>query len=254
MSLKLKLRRRLNTSLRFLLRLRSTTYTSAGPVALVIAPHTDDEVFGCGGLIAQKRSSHHVIHIVYVTDSSASHLGHPTLTRNRLEEIRHEEARAALQLLGVDGTTVHYLKAEDGSLDSLTVEQATHLVARLRSLIDQIKPNEIYVPYRRDGSSEHEAIFRLLKEAQSATTLRPLVYEFLVWSWWSPTLLCRALLTARAVIRCDISPHQSLKRKAIGTYRSQIAAIPPWPHPVLPEGFADFFDSHEEFFVRGDGF
>ena len=38
--------------------------------ALVVAPHCDDEVIGCGGLIAQLTSAGAQVTVLYVSDSS----------------------------------------------------------------------------------------------------------------------------------------------------------------------------------------
>ncbi len=55
-----------------------TTQVSAHKV-LVLAPHFDDEVFGCGGLLAQLAESGAEIRVLYLTDSS----GGEEITENR---------------------------------------------------------------------------------------------------------------------------------------------------------------------------
>jgi hypothetical protein len=42
----------------------------------------------------------------------------------------------------------------------------------------------------------------------------------------------------------------AVKRAALACYVSQVAPTPPWPQPVLPSGFAESFDSDEEFFFE----
>ena len=39
---------------------------------LVVAPHQDDETLGCGGLIARKRYEGLPVHVVFITDGSAT--------------------------------------------------------------------------------------------------------------------------------------------------------------------------------------
>src|SRR5690349_14548383 len=46
---------------------------------VVIAPHQDDETLACGGVIARKRSEGLPVHVIFITDGSASHPGHPRL-------------------------------------------------------------------------------------------------------------------------------------------------------------------------------
>ena len=100
--IRLRLRRWLNGGVRCALRLRSRPYAvDRKRVALVIAPHQDDETLGGGGLLRRKRLAGAPVWIAYITDGGASHRGHPTLTPAALAALRQDEARQAMHLLGV---------------------------------------------------------------------------------------------------------------------------------------------------------
>ncbi len=49
---------------------------------IVIAPHPDDDVLGCGALIA-RASMHLPVRVIYLTDGSASHENSPTYPPDR---------------------------------------------------------------------------------------------------------------------------------------------------------------------------
>lgn len=238
---------------RSVLRLRASPYQpTPGGIALVIAPHPDDEVFGCAGLILRRRLSGHPVHVLYLTDGSASHPSHPTLAPTQLKMARAEEARAALKVLGADSARAHFLEARDGALDKLDEAEQRALVEKIEDVLRAVKPNEVFLPYRRDGSSEHEAAFRLLDAALSGISPRPRVFEFPIWSWWSPRLLLRLALTRARVARCSFSGYEAVKWQAICAYRSQTEPVAPWTDPVLPAGFAAAFRGAEEFFFEID--
>ena len=241
----------LHRLLQFLLRLRSIDYRiSPARSVLVLAPHPDDEAFGCGGLIALKRLEGCPVHVVFVTDGSASHPNHPTLSTTALATLREQEARASLRVLGVDSADVRFLGVHDGTLGHLRAEETAAIVEHLRTLLESIKPDGVLLPFHDDGSSEHEAAFKLFASALEKLSFRPRVLEFPVWSWWKPFLLFPYLFTARRVLRFDYRGYEFLKQAAIESHRSQVEPMPPWPEPVQPRAFVRFFLSHEEYYFE----
>ncbi len=244
--------RRLASGLaRRLLHLRSHPYHSQGePVTLVIAPHQDDEVLGCGGLIARKRLAGYPVHVVFITDGRASHPNHPTLTPADIAVWRANEAREALRKLSVESSAIHFLAVADATLANLTPEQSLKTVEQLRELITRVRPDEIFAAYRKDGSSEHEAAFLLLKRALEGGTRSIRLYEYLVWSLWNPSLLVYPFFTSRRVVRLDFKGYNFLKKESLATYRSQFEPTPPWENPLLASDFTALFEGDEEFYFE----
>jgi len=249
--IRLRLRRWLNGGVRCALRLRSRPYAvDRKRVALVIAPHQDDETLGCGGLLLQKRRAGAPVRIAYITDGSASHPGHPTLTPAMLATLRQSEARQAMHLLGVEETALFFLGAGDGTLDRLDPPAAAELAGKIAGLLRQVRPDEIFLPLRHDASSDHDAAFVLVQRALALSELRPRLYEFPIWSAWKPQWLLRPLCTSRTVWRVDYRGHEGLKRQAIGASVSQIEPIASWGKPVLSREFLSFFGTGREYFFE----
>jgi len=245
------LRRLLSAGVRCALRLRSRPYpVDRNRVALVIAPHQDDETLGCGGLLRQKRLVGAPVQIAYITDGSASHRGHPTLTPAALATLRQGEARQAMRLLGVEENALFFLGVGDGTLARLDPLAVTELVKKIADLLQQVRPDEIFLPMRDDGSSEHEASFVLVQRALALSGLRPRLFEFPVWSAWNPLRLFRPWGTSRAVWRVDYQALAALKRQAIGAYVSQTEPTAPWEKPVLSREFLSYFCPGSEYFFE----
>lgn len=243
------LRAGVHRMVRAILCFRANAYVFKGDVvALVIAPHPDDEALGCGGMILRKCRAGQPVHVLYLTDGSASHPDHPTLSPTRLKVLRAEEARRALGILGVDPARIHFLEAKDGSLNTVGCEERGILIGQIKAVIHQVVPNEIFLPYRRDGSSEHEAAFQLVQSSLLDVSPRPRLLEFPLWSWWSPRLLLPLAWTPAQVLRYKLDGYEAVKWQAIRAYHSQIEAIAPWTSAVLPAGFAQAFHSSDEFF------
>jgi LmbE family N-acetylglucosaminyl deacetylase len=248
-AIKNSLRRAAHAAAHLVLRARAESLNPLTPgTTLVIAPHQDDDVLGCGGLITLRRLAGRDVQVIYVTDGSASHPDHPAVTPPALAVRRATEARAALRVLGVESPAIHFLGAVDGRLGHLSPTEKTALAEKLEQCLRQIRPTEILLPSGDDGSNEHEAAFRLFQRAYAASGVRARVREFPIWASWSPRLLWRKLLRGQRVSRCAFPGYEFLKADALAQHRSQTEPTPPWSQPVLRPSFRRMFLAPEEFF------
>jgi len=244
------LRRGFRAAMLALLHLRSRPLgtTPAGRV-LVLAPHQDDEALGCAGLILARRTAGQPVAIVYLTDGAGSHPGHPLLPPRELARRRRAEAVQAMQGLRVEAGSLHFLDAADGTLAHLRPEEAEALAGRLAGVIAAQGPTELYLPCRADGSSEHEAAFRIVQRALQLAPVGVRLLEYPVWARWSPQRLIRPCLSGR-VWRLAFPGQLAHKRATLACYVSQAEPTPPWPDPVLPRGFIRCFETAEEYFFE----
>lgn len=247
---KRRLRRAVRAVLFLLFRLRSRPLVVDAAPVLVVAPHQDDATLGCGGLLFQKRLAGHPVHVLYLTDGSASHPGHPVLTPAALSALRRDEARLAKFRLGVDSACLRFLDLPDGRLSTLEPALRENALATLAAHFSALRPAAILLPSRHDGSDEHSAAFALVRDALARSASRPRLLEFPVWSAWSPLLLLRPLLRARRIHRFAFAGYGPLKRHALAAYVSQFQPVPPWRHAALPEDFAGAFSREAEFFFE----
>jgi LmbE family N-acetylglucosaminyl deacetylase len=217
---------------------------------IIFAPHQDDETLGCGALIARKRNEGLPVHVIFITDGSASHTGHPLVSRDEVSRIRRREALAALAILGVESCAIHFLDESDGTLNKLSAARQAALVTRLAGLITEIGPGEIFLPCSPDGSSEHDAAFGFVGAALARAGLHPDIWQYPVWSWWNPRLLVERMLFNQGYCVQAAEDYQLIKTRALARYRSQLEPTPPWPEPALPPGLVHSCNSGEEFFFR----
>ena len=233
-----------------LLHLVSRPYQLQEGPAVIIAPHQDDETLACGGLIARKRNEGLPVHVIFITDGSASHPDHPRLGPPAIAALRAREAMQAISYLGVERSAVHFLNEPDGSLKTIGSVRREALVIRLAGLFGRIGPAEIFLPCNPDGSSEHDATFGFVLNAIGRTGLRPDVWQYPVWSWWNPQLLVRRWLATPDCRRLPVEDYQQAKQHAIECYQSQIAPIPPDDSAALPPDLVQIFNSDTEYFFR----
>jgi len=235
---------------RVVLRLGSKPFALRNVPAVIIAPHQDDETLACGGLIARKRNEGLPVHVIFITDGSASHPLHPRLGPPAISVLRAEEARRAIGYLGVERTGGHFLAEPDGTLKTITSGRREDLVVRLAGLLQAIAPGEIFLPCNPDGSSEHDATAGFVLDAIGRTGLQPDVWQYPVWSWWNPVLLLRSRLATDDCRRLPVEDYLPAKQLAIDCYQSQIAPLAPEPAPALPADLVAIFNSDTEYFFR----
>ncbi|WP_300650117.1 PIG-L deacetylase family protein [Hydrogenophaga sp.] len=147
---------------------------------VIVAPHPDDEVLACGGLIATHVAQGGQVLIVAVTDGEASHDGTPSITRDDLAWLRRNERRQGLRLLGLRQPAVLSCALEDGRVQRH--EQV--LLGRLMSLL---KPTDVVVStWENDGHPDHDTTGQV---ARTACTARGCVYlaaPVWMWHWATP--------------------------------------------------------------------
>ena len=192
----------------------------AGHRAVIIAPHPDDEVLGCGGLLQGLALLDRQIQLISVTDGSASHPGSRRWPVERLSIVRPQESAQALHRLGLPLHSLQWLRA--GFADSQVAAREDELSAFIERYL---KPTDVvFTTLREDGHCDHEAVGRA--SAKAAQAVGATLYELPVWTWhWAtpedsqvPWQRARKIvLTPEAVAR---------KRHAIHAFASQLEGDP----------------------------
>ena len=221
---------------------RSQSLTVSQKSAMIFAPHQDDETLGCGGLIALKRSLGVPVKVVFMTDGRYGYTSE--ITSEKITNIRQQEAVNALQILGITDSYIHFLNQIDGSLENLSDRQRQLVIKQLVQLLQSFKPGEVYVPHSKDVHKDHEATYKLVKEAIAASGLHLELLQYPVWFFWqNPLFLKIKLADINNAYRLAIPTVNDKKKQAIVTYHSQL--------PILPTPFLKrFFLPYEIFFKQ----
>ena len=154
------------TSAQALLRRRTTV--------AIIAPHPDDELFGCGLLIAAARGAGVKLVVIVLTDGQASHLGSAHWPPARLGRLRRQETRHGLARLGARDISLRFMGWGDGRLAK------DGRALRLRRVLHEEGVNIALVSSPRDFHADHRAAFALAERATARSRIALGTYE--VWS------------------------------------------------------------------------
>lgn len=185
---------------------------------VVIAPHPDDEVLGCGGAIARHTDCGDDVHVVAVTRAD------PVLYPESEEIAFRQEVAAAHQLLGVATTT--YLDFPAPRLDTIAGYELADAIAQV---IRQLHPHTVYLPHHGDLHTDHRRVYEATLVATrpvNGCSVRQLLgYETLSETDWSPPRADSAFLPT---VFIDIQPYLATKLKAMTCYGTELK---PFPHP-----------------------
>jgi LmbE family N-acetylglucosaminyl deacetylase len=116
---------------------------------LVVAPHPDDEILGCGGTLLRRKNEGGVVGWLVVTGMTEE-AGWP------VEQIRlrDEEIAKVVAMVGFDA--VFNLRLPATRLDELPMSE---LVSAFSSVFKSFEPEEVLVPHRGDVHSDHRVTF-----------------------------------------------------------------------------------------------
>jgi LmbE family N-acetylglucosaminyl deacetylase len=204
--------------------------------ALVLAAHPDDETIACGGVILRKVAAGQPVTIYVASDGRASH-DSQHITPHQLAAMRREEMSECARRLGVEPDDVRWAGFPDGALRRHEKE----LTAQVRALIDELKPDEVYVTGAFEPHADHAVLGRAARRASRSSDSRVLEYPIWLWSQWPlprrdglSAMVNAALVLGglrRRALRIDVGEHAPAKAHALAAHVSQVG------RPVgLPDG------------------
>jgi LmbE family N-acetylglucosaminyl deacetylase len=112
---------------------------------LVLAVHPDDETLGCCGTLLKHKDNGDEIHWLICTQSDRD---------NKFYNIREKEIEKVTKLYDFNSVTKLGLKTMQ--VDEYSMSK---LIGKISKVINEIKPNIIYLPFKGDVHSDHRKIF-----------------------------------------------------------------------------------------------
>ena len=152
---------------------------------LVIAPHSDDEILGCGGLISKiKKEGGKVFVLIF-------NLGFEKNDTKESQDKRKQEVKEAMNALKVDDYHLVHEKADDNR--DLDVEPLHSLIEVIESTsnvsLEKISPTIVAIPtifsHHQDHVHVHNACIAALRPISTPVSSVVLSYEAPEHSRWS---------------------------------------------------------------------
>ncbi|MFZ5907800.1 MAG: PIG-L deacetylase family protein [Nitrospirota bacterium] len=169
---------------------------------LVLSPHPDDDILGCGGTLRLFKEKGARITSVYLTDGRK---GNPHFDEEVLVSLRKEEAKRAADIIGID--TLIFFDNRDGELS-----RSPKTVDELSAVIAAQKPDTVFLPFLLDDHRDHMATNDLFIGALHRCDDSVLCYGYEIWT---------PLMSPNCFI--DITSVLEKKKRALQEHKSQIS-------------------------------
>lgn len=183
---------------------------------LIIAPHPDDEILGCGGTIAKRVMEGHEAFVCVATKGCE-----PLFPPEQVNRVR-EECKRADRFLGVKETV--FLDFPAAMMEQVPRYK---LNDALSNVMQKIKPDEVFIPHRGDMQLDHkmivDAVMVALRPKYEHVVKRIYAYETLSETGWDiPNTVNEFIPTVYE----EISDTLEKKLAAMNIFQSQLADFP----------------------------
>ncbi len=186
---------------------------------LVIAPHADDEVLGCGGLISKIKSNGGKAFVLIFNIASIEKYNNKKFT-----ELRKKEASTAMKFLNIDKYDTIFDSPDDNRyLDAKPLhELISKIETESKVSLAKIKPTIVAIPSVNSHHQDHIHVFKAciaaLRPLNKPITNVVISYEAPEHSRWSASGVFQPNLYI------DIEKHLTRKISAFYKYKSQVRA------------------------------
>jgi LmbE family N-acetylglucosaminyl deacetylase len=177
---------------------------------LVIAPHADDEVLGCGGAIQYLRADGGRVFVHIVANRVVGHREDPAYIDGT-----KRAAEAAAKLLGIE--QVFYGDLPDERLDAPLID----VIVAVEKVVTTVVPDIVFVPSSGDSDQDHRAVASACRVACRG------IDTVLAYEVPGPS---RGFLPNYYV---DIGRYLQMKIQAMKCYAEEMR---PYPHPRSERG------------------
>jgi len=183
---------------------------------LIIAPHPDDEVLGCGGVIRKFANQGFKVFVLIASRGSSK-----LYDQQKVENVRIE-AWEAHKRLGV--TETYFLEYPAPELDTIALADISRDFSRI---IAENKIDILFLPHRGDIHSDHKAVFNAgivaARPVGNNSVKEIYCYETLSETEWAAPFADHAFIPNYFV---NIDDTISEKKEALQCFKSQMREFP----------------------------
>ncbi|WP_066369472.1 PIG-L deacetylase family protein [Herbidospora mongoliensis] len=188
--------------------------------ALILAPHPDDEVIGCGGLISRISEAGGQVHVLYVT--IGAHVSHPKAGFSTRAENLEEIGKVAAHL-GITSWHVALPEVAQLTLDQLPRRTLTTVIENATPIsLATLKPTLIAFPHPTSYNQDHQAVAEAAITALRPSDRRKRPHPTLVLAYEQAADQWRLTPCSPPTFFIELAPqHLSAKLTAMDLYASQ---------------------------------
>ena len=189
---------------------------------LVVAAHPDDEILGCGGVLASHAAKGDTVHVLIVAEGATARDARrgPEGREPELTALRASASRAA-SVIGAEEPRL--LGLPDNRLDTLPL---LDVIKPIEAVVEAVAPEIVYTHHGGDLNVDHRIVHQAVVTACRPLPRSPVraIYAFETVSSTEWQSAGDAFRPQRWV---DIEPFLRLKLQALEAYKAEMR---PFPH------------------------
>jgi LmbE family N-acetylglucosaminyl deacetylase len=183
---------------------------------LIVAPHPDDEILGCGGIMKKFACVGDEVYVLVVTR------GTPKMySDDRIDNVRREAIKAH-QILGVSETRFFDFHAPE-----LDITSNAAISIKISALLAEWQISDLYLPRRGDIHHDHGVVFNAslvaARPVGNYTVKNIYCYETLSETEWAPPFGNDAFIPNHFI---NIEMEMESKLEAMRCFKSQVRPFP----------------------------
>lgn len=184
---------------------------------LVVAVHPDDETLGCGGTLLKHKDDGDEIHWLISTEIKESDGFNKDIVARRNSEIDK-----IVNFYNFD--SVNRLDISTTKVDEIST---SHLISQISSIVNRVKPNVVYLPFKGDVHSDHKHIFNAVYSCTKSFRY-PFIKKIYMMETLSETEFALSTKEDSFVpnVFVDVSEHINKKIELMNIYKSEIGKHP----------------------------
>lgn len=184
---------------------------------LVFAPHPDDEILGVGGTIAKCIDDHHEVYVCIITK------GQPPMFPNlELNQRNQDDAKLCHNFLGIKKT--FFLDYPAADLESV---KRYELNGKISEVINEIHPDEVYIPHIGDMQKDHQivvdACMVALRPKYFPQVKKIFAYETMSETDWNLPNVSNSFIPN---VYVNIEKYIDIKKDALSFFTLQVSPFP----------------------------
>ncbi|MEM8965773.1 MAG: PIG-L family deacetylase [Bacteroidota bacterium] len=191
---------------------------------LVVSPHPNAEVLGCGGAMALLRQVGFRVHILFMSDGE-------TLASSKDKPNESEpDVYQRVEQVGVSDDAILFLHLRDDLIPLRGKPGFDEAVRLFLNELESFQPDTILLPFLDQGSQDVQATWQIARQAASQSYYPIRMVEYGLWSWYSAGISEGLASKHSKTWRLDIKEVIDQKSRALEGYRQSKFQLP-WQNP-----------------------
>lgn len=211
---------------------------------IIVSPHPDDEVLGCGGIIRHYLDLSLQVYVIIMTHGELCNIQYCS----KEETVRHRSklTKDAMNVLGLPENHLIQLNFPDCEINKRDETEVRMLI----TILEDIDPDVVFIPHPFDRHGDHIATGDIIKEYY-AHNPKVKMYYYCVWFWFWVHHAGK-INWDNAVVANLSEEEKNIKCKSMDAYFKPLAPFgKPWPG-LLPKSMLNACRYNKELFFKID--